>query len=80
MVWLQWLGLDWLLDHVMLGDGQDGGGIVWHWLGAARRGRGDLDIWKERTGWPVDHRRHQRRLLTKAWSAHKRRMALDEGG
>lgn len=74
------LGLNGLLDYMMLGDGQDGRSIVRQLLGTAGRGCGGLDIGKEGPTCPLDHRGHQWNVLAKARSTHERLVALEERG
>lgn len=72
------LGLDGLLNHMVLGDGQDGRCVMLELLRAARRGGGGFPVRQERPRRPLDDWRDRRRVLGDAGSAHEGLVALDE--
>lgn len=74
------LGLDRLLNHMVLGDGQDRRRIMLELLRAARRGGSSFPVRQKRAWWPLDHRRDRRCFLSDTGSAYEGLVAYKRRG
>ena len=72
------LGLDGLLNHMVLGDGQDRRRVMLELLRAARRGCSSFPVRQKWARRPLDDRRDRRCFLSDTGSAYEGLVALHE--